>query len=151
DLASYVASLDGSENLMRILYLTHRLPYPPDKGERIRAFHQLRWLAARHEIDVFCFADSQADARNREKIAPRLTSIEAEVLDRPVRWLQAVGNLLKNKPMSCGFFYSRSFAQKVRRAVLERDYDLIFVYCSSMAQFVPGQTSAAVAVDFVDA
>jgi len=136
---------------MRILYLTHRLPYPPDKGERIRAFHQLRWLAAGHEIDLICFADSVADASNRGELGKMLRSIEVEILHRSARWLRALRNLLSNKSMSCGFFYSRSFAAKVRQAVRERDYDLIFVYCSSMAQFVPDETSAVVAIDFVDA
>lgn len=136
---------------MRILYLTHRLPFPPDKGERIRAFHQLRWLAAGHEIDLFCFADSVVDAANRGELETLLKSIQVEVLQPSVRRFRALRNLFNSKPMSCGFFYSSSFKQKVHRAVQENNYDIIFVYCSSMVQFLPQETSTRVAIDFVDA
>ena len=57
---------------MRILFITHRLPYPPDKGERIRAFHELKYLAARHEVDLFRLADSTNDIDNK---APYLRDI----------------------------------------------------------------------------
>ena len=40
-----------------ILYLVHRVPYPPDKGDRIRAFHLLRWLSERAAVHLACLAD----------------------------------------------------------------------------------------------
>ena len=46
---------------MRILYLCHRIPYPPNKGDKIRAFHQIQAIAARHEVDVFTLADDAGD------------------------------------------------------------------------------------------
>ena len=42
---------------MKILFLAHRIPFPPDKGEKIRAFHELKYLAERHTVDLFCLAD----------------------------------------------------------------------------------------------
>ena len=65
---------------MQILFLTHRLPYPPDKGERIRAFHELRYLAERHEVDLFCFADSQESAENKQALQGICRSVYVEVL-----------------------------------------------------------------------
>ena len=49
---------------MRILYLAHRIPYPPNKGEKIRAFHQVRYLAERHKLDLVCLIDDQRDLQN---------------------------------------------------------------------------------------
>ncbi len=136
---------------MQILFLTHRLPYPPDKGERIRAFHELRYLAQRHEIDLFCFADSRTSAENKRALQGICRSIYVEVLKRPSRLLRAAGNFFTGRPLSFGFFHSRKFDAKVRQALCERDYDLIFVYCSSMGNAIPFPAPAPLVVDFVDA
>ena len=136
---------------MQILFLTHRLPYPPDKGERIRAFHELYYLATRHEVDLFCFADSQECAENRQLLQGMCRSVHVEVLKKPIRVMHAAGNLLAGRPMTFGFFHSRTFDQGVREALRRRRYDVIFVYCSSMGGSVPQPSPAPVVVDFVDA
>jgi polysaccharide biosynthesis protein PslH len=136
---------------MQILFLTHRLPYPPDKGERIRAFHELRYLAARHDVDLFCFADSPKCADDQEYLRGICRSVYVEVLQRPVRLLKGVGNFVVGRPLSFGYFHSRKFDDKVREALRHRNYDVIFVYCSSMASFLPQPAPAPIVVDFVDA
>ena len=57
---------------MRVLYLCHRIPYPPDKGDKIRAFHQLRAIAARHEVDLFT---SESRAGFELLSDPRVTGV----------------------------------------------------------------------------
>ena len=47
----------GKERSLSVLYLCHRVPYPPDKGDKIRAFHQLRALSARHRVHLLTMAD----------------------------------------------------------------------------------------------
>lgn len=136
---------------MQILFLTHRLPYPPDKGERIRAFHELRYLAARHDVDLFCFADSAECAEQQQYLRGVCRSVYVEVLQRPVRLLQGVGNFLVGRPLSFGYFHSRKFDNKVQEALRRRNYDVIFIYCSSMAGSVPQPAPAPIVVDFVDA
>lgn len=136
---------------MRILFLAHRLPCPPDKGERIRAYHELKYLGERHEVDLFCFADTQQDAHKREQCQEICRSVYVEVLNKPLRLLRAVGNLVRGKPMSWGFFHSQKFGHRVQEALRKRHYDVIFVYCSSMGQFVPWPAPAPLVVDFVDA
>jgi sugar transferase (PEP-CTERM/EpsH1 system associated) len=136
---------------MQILYLTHRIPYPPDKGERIRPFHQLRYLTARHEVDLFCFADSDASAENQRFLREMCRSVHVEVLRKPMRLLHAAGNLFTGRPLSFGFFRSRKFDKKVRQALERCNYDVMFVSCSSMGQYIPQPTPAPVVIDFVDA
>ena len=48
---------------MRILFLAHRLPFPPNKGDKIRSFWELKVMSARHEVDLFCFYDDAEDAK----------------------------------------------------------------------------------------
>ena len=136
---------------MQILFLTHRIPYPPDKGERIRAFHELRYLATRHEVDLFCFADSQESAGNKKVLEGICRSVYVEVLNKPIRLLRAAGNYFTGRPLSFGFFCSRKLDLKVRQALCDRAYDVIFVYCSSMGGSIPQPPPVPLVVDFVDA
>ena len=136
---------------MQILFLAHRMPYPPDKGEKIRAFHELRYLASRHKVDLFCFADSTSGPEDRQFMQSMCRDVYVEVLPKPLRFLGMVRNLLTGRPVSFGFFYSRSFGKKVREALTRSKYDLIFVYSSSMGQYLPDPAPAPVVVDFVDA
>ena len=46
---------------MKILYLAHRLPYPPNKGDKIRSFHEVEYLSRRHRVWCACFVDDRAD------------------------------------------------------------------------------------------
>src|SRR6185312_3877936 len=47
-----------------LLFLAHRIPYPPDKGDKIRSWHMLKFLAARHRVHLGCFLDDEADRRH---------------------------------------------------------------------------------------
>src|SRR5271165_5499990 len=143
--------IDTGRYRMRILFLAHRIPYPPDKGEKIRAFHELRYLASRHQVDLFCFADSNSEPEDRQFIQGLCRDVYVEVLPKPLRFLGMARSLLAGGPLSFGFFYSRTFAKKVREALTRCKYDLVFVYSSSMGQYLPDPAPAPVVVDFVDA
>src|SRR5271157_4007538 len=143
--------METGRDHMQILFLAHRIPYPPDKGETIRSFHELRYLASRHKVDLFCFADSALGPKDWQFIQSMCRDVYVEVLPKPLRFLGMVRNLLTGRPVSFGFFYSRSFGKKVREALTRSKYDLIFVYSSSMGQYLPDPAPAPVVVDFVDA
>ena len=137
---------------MQILFLTHRIPYPPDKGERIRAFHELRYLAARHEVDLFCFADSRECAENQQFLRDMCRSVHVEVLEEANPAL--AGCRSTSSPAGrcrSAFSIHASSTKQVRQALCRRNYDVIFVYCSSMGQSIPQPAPAPVVVDFVDA
>ncbi|MGC2110619.1 MAG: TIGR03087 family PEP-CTERM/XrtA system glycosyltransferase [Candidatus Korobacteraceae bacterium] len=136
---------------MQILFLTHRIPYPPDKGERIRAFHELQYLGARHDVDLFCFADSYECAQNEKLLRSMCRSVHVEVLRQPNRMVRAAVDFVSGRPMSFGFFRSRTFAESVRLVLQKYRYDALFVYSSSMGQYVPQPAPAPIVVDFVDA
>ena len=136
---------------MQILFLVHRVPYPPDKGERIRAFHELEYLGARHDVDLVCLADSGDWVEHRSSLLNTCRSVYVEVLRKSSRSLRAAVNLASGRPMSFGFFYSAALAATVRELLQIRRYDLIFVYSSSMGQYVPCPAPATVVIDFVDA
>jgi len=53
---------------MNILYLAHRIPYPPNKGDKIRSYNEIKYLAGKHTIDLVCLADDPADLQYEEAL-----------------------------------------------------------------------------------
>jgi sugar transferase (PEP-CTERM/EpsH1 system associated) len=135
---------------MRILYLCHRVPYPPIKGDKIRAFHQIEALSARHEVDLLTLADDPEDLQHRNVLA-RYTKRLAIARLRPVwnriRSLQVLGS---DRPQTLPYFYSRELEQEIRAGLRERSYDRIVVYCSSMFQYVEHVDGIPILTDLVD-
>lgn len=135
---------------MKILFIAHRIPYPPDKGEKIRAFHELKFLGARHTVDLYCFADSEAEAGQQTALKDYCRRIYVETRSRLKKVTGAAKSFLRGEPLSCGFFFSGKFQAEVLSALAGETYDVIFVYCSSMAQYIPLELATPVVMDFVD-
>jgi sugar transferase (PEP-CTERM/EpsH1 system associated) len=135
---------------MRILFLAHRLPYPPDKGDKIRSFFELESLGARHEVDLFCFYDCAEDAQYLEKVRSYCHSLYAERLSWTRSRLSAAKALASRTSFSLGYFYSARMAQRVREALSSNGYDLVFVFSSSMAQYVEQAVTVPRILDMVD-
>ena len=135
---------------MRILYLCHRIPYPPDKGDKIRAFHQLRALSERHEVDVFTLVDDEADLAGQSALAAYCRKLTVARIHSKLARLRALPFLLTNAPLTIPYFYSSKLATEVMEALRRRTYDRIFVYCSAMAQYVAHARGIPVVTDLVD-
>jgi polysaccharide biosynthesis protein PslH len=135
---------------VRVAYLCHRIPYPPDKGDKIRAFHQLRAIARRHEVDLFTLVDDERDVVHRASLERYCRKVTALPINSRVARLRALPFLLTSKPLTIPYFYSAELNTRVRRFVLDRSYDRIFVYCSAMAQYVEWVDRIPVVTDLVD-
>ena len=136
---------------MKILYLAHRIPYPPNKGEKTRCFHQLQYLSERHTIDLFCFADNEREARGQTALESICRRVHVETLPPKKGLARAAALAWKGLPSSILYYQSRKMQEAVGKTLNVESYDLIFVYCSSMAQFIPHPAPAFKMIDFVDA
>lgn len=135
---------------MKILYLCHRIPYPPNKGEKIRAFHQLKALSSRHEVDLFTLSDQplvDADQQALKQYCRRVSAVRMHPLAARMR---SLSRLLSRRPLTLPYFYSDELYRKVREAILLHGYDRIFVYCSAMAQYVDWVRDKPIFADLVD-
>ena len=69
---------------MRVLALTHRTPFPPDKGDKIRTHHLLTRLAKRCEVHLMAFAEPPSDLAHMARLRRHFASVTLEPLD--LRW-----------------------------------------------------------------
>jgi sugar transferase (PEP-CTERM/EpsH1 system associated) len=135
---------------VKILFLCHRIPYPPDKGDKIRAFHELRAMAERHEVDLFTLADRPEDMACQEALRQYCSSVTVAFINPAAARLRALPYLLTRTALTLPYFYSAKLAAAVRSALRSRAYDRIFVYCSSMAQYLKGVEGIPTVIDLVD-
>jgi polysaccharide biosynthesis protein PslH len=135
---------------MRVLYLCHRIPYPPNKGEKIRAFHELKAMAKSCEVDLFTLADRKADLRYKSHLEEFCRTVTVAKVSGPIAGLRAISSVVRDLPLTLPYFYSSDLAREVRQALSRRSYDRLFIYSSSMAQYVDTQDEIPVVIDLVD-
>lgn len=135
---------------MRVLYLCHRVPYPPNKGDKIRAFHELQAIAARHEVDLFTLADCAGDLKAQKPLHQYCRYVDIVPLNPTWARLRTLPLIVTQQPLSVSYFYSAELDRQIRKATIHRSYDRIFVYCSSMAQYVRGVYDVPTLMDIVD-
>lgn len=136
---------------MKLLFLAHRIPYPPNKGDKIRSFHQLRALNERgHEIHLLAFADDARDLGYQVDLAKYCASVQIISLHHHLAKLGALRALFSSCPLSLGFYESTQMRQAVNAKAAEVNFDAVFVYSSTMAQYVPPELASRTLVDLVD-
>ena len=121
---------------MNLLYLCHRIPYPPDKGEKIRAFHQLRALTERYDVDLFTLADDAGDLGYQAELKKFCRTVFVARVNRRWARLRTLPQLLSTEPLSLSYFRSQALSAALRTMLRRRRYDRVFVYCSAMAQYL---------------
>jgi sugar transferase (PEP-CTERM/EpsH1 system associated) len=136
--------------MAEILFLVHRAPWPPDRGDRIRSWHMFEALAKLAPVHVAALADNADDAAAaREKMAPLCKSLTIEVRNasRPVALAQAV---LRGEPVSNRLFRNAALARHVDDLVGRGGITHIVAFSGQMAQYIPAAFDGAVLMDFVD-
>ena len=136
---------------MNILYLCHRFPYPPKRGGKIRPFNMIRHLSqAGHQVHVGSLVRSQAEADEGKGIAPHCTGFDMGMVTEGMQWARMIVRLPLTTPSSMGYFYSPDLAARVKQLLAQQRWDLIFVHCSSVAQYVAHVKGTPKILDFGD-
>jgi sugar transferase (PEP-CTERM/EpsH1 system associated) len=133
---------------MRILYICHRVPYPPDKGDKIRAFHQIRALARRHRVHLLTLADGPVpDLAPLEALCER---VEVFPVNRPMAFARSFLGLLRPRPLTLAFFASAEMADRVRELARRERYDAVVGYSSSVGPYLDLMPGVPRVMDMVD-
>jgi sugar transferase (PEP-CTERM/EpsH1 system associated) len=126
----------GADGPREILFIAHRVPYPPDRGDKIRSYHELRHLARLAPVHLAALADDPRDLHHDAALAELTAShcVRPRTLSRP---RAAVEGLLRREPMSVTLFRDAGLRTYVERIVATRPLAAVFVYSGNMAPYVP--------------
>lgn len=121
--------------MSEILFLAHRIPYPPNKGDKIRSWHLLKGLAGQFTVHLGTFVDDPEDWQH----VPAVTEVCGEVCVRPLNpkmaRLRSARGLLQGRPLTLPYYQDPQLASWVRDLAARRRLSGVFVFSSSMAQY----------------
>ena len=135
--------------MREILFLAHRVPWPPDRGDKIRSFHILKKLQSMAPVHVGAFADDARDLECANAERASLSALHVELRNKP-GWLSGVEALASGKPVSLTAFGSKSTQDWVHERLSSGTISHIFVFSGQMAQYVPADFDGRFIMDFVD-
>lgn len=122
--------------MAKVLFLAHRIPFPPNKGDKIRSYHLLCHLARRHQVFLASFVDDPNDWQHRTQVE----SLCAEVCLRPLNVRRAkvrsALGLVTGQPMSLPYYYDAELQRWVDATMSRERIDHVIVYSAAVAQFV---------------
>ena len=136
---------------MRLLFLTSRLPYPPNRGDRLRVYNFLRVLAREHEITLLSFI---GDSRETGNVGPLRAYCDDIQLIHRGEWPSVAATALNAwRPLPFQSLYYRStvMQEAVDRLIARRHFDAAYVHLFRMAQFVDRHKGLYRILDLTDA
>jgi sugar transferase (PEP-CTERM/EpsH1 system associated) len=135
-----------------LLFLCHRIPFPPNKGDKIRSFNMLKTLSQSYDIYLACFVDDPFDWQYADKLDKYCQQKLLIKQNKTLAKLKGLQAFISGEAISVPYYYSRKIAKWTSDIITVRNIKQVFVYSSSMAQYVEGERYLALnrIIDFVD-
>lgn len=131
---------------MEILFLAHRAPFPPDRGDRIRSYNVLKYLSARARVHLVAFTDDEAPIAPAYRAMVESCVLVPRTKSQPRAALEA---LASGRPVSLTAFADPRVRAAVAEILASRSIDAIYAFSGQMAQYLPDRGPRAI-MDFVD-
>ncbi|PRC93534.1 stp1: sugar transferase, PEP-CTERM/EpsH1 system associated [Solimicrobium silvestre] len=137
----------AKENL---LLLVHRIPFPPNKGDKIRSFHLLKHLLLNYQVHLGCFIDDDNDRQYVNTVKEMCGESYFGALHPLKAKVRSLGALLSNRPLSLDYYRDKQMQEWVDATLSKHQIQRVVVFSSAMAQFIEHVTQARRVIDFVD-
>ena len=122
---------------MKIFVLLPRIPYPLEKGDKLRAFNQIKQLAKHNEIVLCALNDKSVDEQRAFKaLQPYCLSINFIKISKPQIVLGLARAFVKGLPLQCGYFYNRKAAKKINALIQKHQPDMLFGQLLRVAEYI---------------
>ncbi|MEX1002720.1 MAG: glycosyltransferase [Crocinitomicaceae bacterium] len=136
---------------MKLFVLLSRFPYPLEKGDKLRAYHQIRLLSQQHEIHLCCLSDQKVTAEWRNELAPYCASIHVLKLRKILIYLNTFLQLFTDKPYQVGYFYQSPVQRKINQLISTIHPDHIYCQLIRTTEYVKNIHNIPKTLDYQDA
>lgn len=133
-----------------LLLLIHRIPYPPNKGDKIRSYNLLKHLARDYRVHLATFVDDADDWQHVPTVEAMCASSHFAALNPLLARVRSLGALVKNRSLSLDYYQDAGMARWVEQTVAAHGIKRVMVFSSPMAQYVDGIRDARRVIDFCD-
>jgi sugar transferase (PEP-CTERM/EpsH1 system associated) len=137
--------------MSEVLFLCHRIPFPPNKGDKIRSCRFLQALSERHRVHLGTFVDDPADWEHVDTVRKHCAETHFARLHPLAARVRALPALLNGGSLSVACYRNGPLGRWVDKLMAERPLQCVFVYSSAMAQFAMGsRRNVRRVIDFCD-
>lgn len=133
-----------------LLLLIHRIPYPPNKGDKIRSYHLLKHLARHYRVHLATFVDDPDDWQYVPHVEALCASSHFVPMKPLLARVKSLGALLRNRSLSLEYYRDKGVERWVKQTVAAHGIERVLVFSSAMAQYADPYRAARRVVDFVD-
>ncbi len=135
---------------MEILYLSHCVPNPPDKGEKIRAHHAVRYLAARHRLHLVCFARDAAEREAARQLESACASVYAEPFSHRGALARAGLRFVLGDCLNTAYYAGRRARRYIDELAKRAKIEASVVFSAAMAPLAPAHIPLLLDMSDVD-
>ena len=136
--------------MANILYLVHRLPYPPNKGDKVRSYHLLKHLARRHRVFLGTFIDDPEDEIHVATVRALCADLQVTRLHPRRARVASLNALLAGDPLTLRYYRNAAMSDWVNQLCRANHIDAAVIFSSAMAQYVEDFQRLPTLIDFVD-
>lgn len=136
--------------MKRLLFISHRVPYPPDKGERVRAFHQIRTLCRHYRVTLGSLARSESEVLAASEMENWCESVIVPTDRRLIALGRAAWSLFKGRSATEGYFDSHGLRRALLAEARREPFDLVLAYSSAVVPLALNIPARAHLADLVD-
>lgn len=136
--------------MANLLYLVHRLPYPPNKGDKVRSYHLLKHLTQQHRVFLGTFVDDPADEAYIDTVRGLCPDFFVARIEPRSAKLRSLKGLLTGQSLSQHYYKNAGLQTWVQQTLAQHDIDAVVIFSSVMAQYVDASSKIPMLVDFVD-
>jgi len=134
---------------MEILFLSHRIPFPPDKGDKIRSFQQVQYLARHHNLSIVAATEDRADLRHVPRLEEYADRVEIVPFGNAGALMRVALAMVSGKPLSVAYFPGSQLKAAALRVAAEKRPDMVLAFSSQMAP-IALTLGVPVVLDLVD-
>lgn len=136
---------------MKLFILVSRIPYPLEKGDKLRAYHQIKRLAQKHEVHLCCLSDKEIDPTAIEHLRSIVHELYIFKLNKLVIGGRLLRGLLSDKPFQVHYFYQAAIQRKINILLKNIRPDHIYCQLIRCTEYVKNYHSCGKTLDYMDA
>jgi glycosyltransferase involved in cell wall biosynthesis len=133
-----------------IVFITSRFPYPLNKGDKLRAYHQIKDLSKYASVHLVCVADDRPSDEDLDAMRPFCASINVFFLPKWRRVLEILMNVFSGIPPSVSYFYSSSMAKEVDEICRRIMPNVVHCHLIRTAKYIPKSFKGIRSIDYMD-
>lgn len=130
-----VLGLQPAKPTRRVLLLTHRVPYPPDRGDRIRSYNLLKLLSKHFEVALACTSDEPVTDKQRQVLSQLAGRVSIQKTSKLMGRARGVAALASGQAITPSLFYDPRLANTLVHWHNQRPFDAVLTFCTGMIRY----------------